>query len=762
MRRVWKRRSARALAWQVAAAASTLFGAALVSSPASLPAAATLDGQPIQVQIQEQEPGVFLVQWRVPNIIPFEAMPTMVLPESCRTEGERTLIEQPGGWLNRQLYRCSEELAGRTIRILYPLYNASLTTLVRVDFLSGERFAHVLNPSEDSWRVPEAGAGELAWLRGARRPVVDGIYHVFGHWVHLLFLLAICMLGRGSWVRLVTAFAAGQLTAVALATGLGFAPDPKVAEICMAVAVAFLAAQALQPPEARRQLPALAAAAGLFHGFGVAVAHARPEGVGPEWLYLPLVVLGMDAALLALALGVSAAGDLAARRWPSEPRRRALAYGVGGAAVAVALAIGLGRTSAAEAEARATPRLPGMAGASSGASVPGSRRLAPRAPDVPIQSFLAVEPYEVRHQVLVRLADVAELTEVSELLDLEAGGPDGNGSVEVEAQQAVGERIAEFVVETTAVKIDGGTAAPIVDRFAFMTVGRRGVLPRPAPEREPLDEALVGVTLAYPVPGMPREVVLEWQRFAGTGSTVSATVTDPESSISSELSPEAPALRWENVLTEDPIPSVAGIDVEPPTVPLPLASLALLAATLILVVIALRGRRPETSLALSRVTLALAVIAVPIAGVTMPLPSSIRSVPTEGQARRILAGVLPNVYRAFELREEAAVYDRLAVSVTGPTLTEVYLEHRRALELEERGGARARVEAVEILEVRDVEPAPEGGFTAEADWNVGGNVTHFGHRHFRQNRYDARVHLVPDEGVWKVRSIEILEEERLR
>jgi hypothetical protein len=100
--------------------------------------------------------------------------------------------------------------------------------------------------------------------------------------------------------------------------------------------------------------------------------------------------------------------------------------------------------------------------------------------------------------------------------------------------------------------------------------------------------------------------------------------------------------------------------------------------------------------------------------------------------------------------------------VTGPTLTEVYLEHRRALEMEERGGARARVEAVEVLEVGEVEPADDGGFTAEAGWKVGGTVTHFGHRHFRQNRYDALVHLVPDEGVWKVRSIEILEEERLR
>jgi len=45
---------------------------------------------------------------------------------------------------------------------------------------------------------------------------------------------------------------------------------------------------------------------------------------------------------------------------------------------------------------------------------------------------------------------------------------------------------------------------------------------------------------------------------------------------------------------------------------------------------------------------------------------------------------------------------------------------------------------------------------------VGGTVTHFGHRHFRQNRYDARVALVPDDGIWKIRLIEVLNEERLR
>jgi hypothetical protein len=152
--------------------------------------------------------------------------------------------------------------------------------------------------------------------------------------------------------------------------------------------------------------------------------------------------------------------------------------------VAVALTLGLGRGSAREAEARFSPRLPGATGGLGGTSMPGSRRLAPQAPDAPIQSFLAVEPYEVRHEILVRLADVVDR------LRLEGDGFVGEGFVEIEAQEEVGRRIADLVVERTAVVVDGEPVEAIVDRFAFMTVGPRGVLPRASPEPEAVGEAM--------------------------------------------------------------------------------------------------------------------------------------------------------------------------------------------------------------------------------------------------------------------------------
>jgi hypothetical protein len=293
-----------------------------------------------------------------------------------------------------------------------------------------------------------------------------------------------------------------------------------------------------------------------------------------------------------------------------------------------------------------------------------------------------------------------------------------------------------------------------------MTVGERGALPRPSPVREKIDEAVVGVAVSYLTRETPQTVSLEWTDFPGAVPSIPSTVIDPEASLATLITVDASSVSWENNLTEDPIPTVREVAVEPARVPLPFLSLPLFALALFLLVAAVRRKRTALSLSLARVSLALGLLVGPWADIAVPVPS--RATPSGGEARRILAGVLPNVYRALEFRDESMAYDRLALSVTGETLTEVYLDHRKSLEMEERGGARARVDAVEVLEVGEVLPFEESGFDAEASWTVGGTVTHFGHRHFRQNRYDARVAVVPVDGKWKIRSIEVLGQERVR
>ena len=118
-------------------------------------------------------------------------------------------------------------------------------------------------------------------------------------------------------------------------------------------------------------------------------------------------------------------------------------------------------------------------------------------------------------------------------------------------------------------------------------------------------------------------------------------------------------------------------------------------------------------------------------------------------AGEVVEGVLHNIYRAFDYRQEERVYDILGRSVEGDLLEEIYLETRRGLELTNQGGARARVKQIELTEI-SARGGEDGAFVARATWNVFGSVGHWGHIHSRSNRYEAELEIAPSDGVWKL------------
>jgi hypothetical protein len=569
--------------------------------------------------------------------------------------------------------------------------------------------------------------------------------------MHVVFVLVLAMLGGFALpIRLVTFFTGGQLAAVVLASALGTGLPAGPAEIGLALGVVLLARESLRPPGEGRSLSALAAAAGVLHGLGLAALLAEDLGGEAGLASQLLAVLGMDAAhIVGVGLFAFLLGRVA-RRLPRSrmPGRLAYAAGIAGMAFAFSVAAAGQGADAPEAGANSIPGQETVAGTATRPAA--SQRLAPSSPDATIQSFLAVEPFEVRHEVMLRVGRLSA-----------ALGLGSEPVLHIERQGSAVDSLVRMVLGSTTVVVDGATVDPLLRRADFMTVDPTGALPRTNPVPEDVATAVVGVIVAYPTSGMPEEVRLAWEPFPETVTVVPATVIDPENTSSTMLSPPAASVVWENELIEDPIPSVTAVAVEPTRIPIPWLSLPLIVVAGVLLVKGLRVDRQGPAIAVARIALAAALVVGPVVESALAVPGSAGRVPSERQARRILSGLLPNVYRALEYRQEEAIYDRLAVSVTGETLTEVYLEQRRALEMEERGGAQARVETVEVQQAADIVRS-DGGFSVRGQWTVGGMVTHFGHRHFRQNRYDARVGIVPVEGTWKIRTIEVLEQERLR
>ena len=152
----------------------------------------------------------------------------------------------------------------------------------------------------------------------------------------------------------------------------------------------------------------------------------------------------------------------------------------------------------------------------------------------------------------------------------------------------------------------------------------------------------------------------------------------------------------------------------------------------------------------------------PTARISVGKPASLATELTEADAQAILHSLLKNVYRAFDFREEEDVYDKLAISLTGDQLVDIYLQNRRSFAVKQAGGAQAKVQEVEVLAARP--KRLEGGslvYELESRWTAAGTVSHWGHVHVRKNLYEARVTLEPVDGAWKITGLELRNEQRV-
>jgi hypothetical protein len=356
--------------------------------------------------------------------------------------------------------------------------------------------------------------------------------------------------------------------------------------------------------------------------------------------------------------------------------------------------------------------------------------------DAPMNAYLYIEPFEIRKEVVVRPRDLQQWVDF---------GIDDKRTIPVEMQAEIKNKAAEFLARHGAVTVDGKPAEFALDRVHFIrrSLRKTGVID--PPEELPAVSATLGVIFVHPRTGkLPKKVKMHWDLFGSRIPSVPAVATDEAGGMPSILTPDDPELAWENFLKN---PTKTGFAA----VPAPDD----------------RGARlPWVSFVVGVVALAclwrrrwvMGSIMVVAAVAIWPLQQASFAEP---DTRPVVAGLLRNMYRAFDFRGESVIYDALARSVSGDVLQDAYLQTRQALELQNQGGARVKVKQIELAEC-DQKPLDEGdGFLARCAWTVTGSVGHWGHIHQRVNRYDANVVIEPVDGAWKITRLEMLDEKRV-
>ena len=366
-----------------------------------------------------------------------------------------------------------------------------------------------------------------------------------------------------------------------------------------------------------------------------------------------------------------------------------------------------------------------------------------------MSGFIYVEPYEVRKEIILRPKDLQHW------IDL---GLDGVDTIPAAVQAGLKRTVGEFLREHHKVLIDGVAIEPELARIHFLerTLKASRVIDQPVDLD--IDAAILGAIFVYPtVEPLPQNVTMEWDLFNDRIQLVSASAVDQAGPMPRFLEPDFAVLEWQNFLKNPELPTLTELHAPPDEVEWIAGYLqwVMLVLTAWLMWTWFAGRKSRSRSGRSGLT---ALSAVVITCVTFWLGSAAR-LPDEASAE-LVSGLLHNVYRAFDFRDESRVYDVLDQSVAGDLLPEIYLETRRGLELENQGGARVKVKDIEIVDL-STSLGRDGALRADVTWTVAGSVGHWGHVHRRQNQYVARLTIAPVDGAWKLTGLELESEERV-
>ena len=252
----------------------------------------THEVRPAFLELREVESStVFDVLWKVPS-----RGEGIQLKLYLRMPEGTTSLDEPRrystGTANIERWRAHhpEGLQGKKIRI-DGLSSSATDVLVRIEYLDGSSQVARLVPTSaeltitgtpDSWQV-------------MKTYLLLGVEHILLGIDHLLFVFALLLL-LDNWKRLVatvTAFTVAHSITLALATlGLLSIPGPPV-EVCIALSIAFLAAEIIHrqrglEPLTWRKPWIVAFGFGLLHGLGFAGAL---QNVGLPAADIPLALL---------------------------------------------------------------------------------------------------------------------------------------------------------------------------------------------------------------------------------------------------------------------------------------------------------------------------------------------------------------------------------------------------------------------------------------------------------------------------------------
>jgi hypothetical protein len=247
----------------------------LLASLLAVPTARAHEARPAYLEIKETSPNKFSVVWRTPVLAGMRLPVVLTMPGDVKNVKEPVEQELADSLLERRWIDAGANgLAGK--RIQFTGLQVTITdVLVRVQTLDGQEWTTLIHTSQPWFELSAAPSK----LRVAGAYLRLGIEHIWSGIDHLLFILGLMILVKGTrrLIATVTAFTVAHSITLAGAT-LGFVRVPQQpVEACIALSIVFVASEIVHARQGwqgwtERWPWIVAFTFGLLHGFGFAGA----------------------------------------------------------------------------------------------------------------------------------------------------------------------------------------------------------------------------------------------------------------------------------------------------------------------------------------------------------------------------------------------------------------------------------------------------------------------------------------------------------
>ncbi|WP_170560422.1 hypothetical protein [Ruegeria atlantica] len=364
-----------------------------------------------------------------------------------------------------------------------------------------------------------------------------------------------------------------------------------------------------------------------------------------------------------------------------------------------------------------------------------------------LMSFVAVEPREVRHEVIFRLRDLEAWTS----LNLgEATSLNGDEMAQVF------ERAIELFADSNPMTIDGKRVRPASAKVEQLSVGVEGLKVLEDLEHTDRATALMGIILSYPQEKLPDELALEWELFTEDVTTIPIQVTDPAGAVPGQVTREFPDIAWKNYILKWNEPEVTPVTVASlRSLQVPIPALAFIALAIALAGVALKhcdGHWKSWAVA----SLSFCLVSVALSSVRYEFSVPNKTVFDTASATQITEALVSNLAVARLEIDDTRLTNALKTIVTPEQIADIKTEARRGLSATLPSGAVAKIDGIQNLLVETVEPLSEGGDQILARWDAVVSGGHWGHMHQRVISYRAMLDVQHHDGAWLLSGLTVL------